>query len=267
MKRLLDFYLVSSKLAMMQQFQYRLQSVLYMVWLVIEPVIYLVVWSTIARSNGGSVDGYTAGGFAAYYIVWMLVRQMNMVRAPADWEWRIQHGSMAAELMRPIHPIHNDISDFAGSKVFMILIWLPVAALLSLIFKPVIHTTWLQVLVFILAIWGAYLLRSLLCSLLGTLSFWTTRVGAIFDLYFALELILSGRLVPMPLMPAWVQHLANFLPFQSMFYFPINALIGTLTPLQLFAGLAVQLLWFLGALGLVNLVWHFAIRRFSSVGN
>jgi ABC-2 type transport system permease protein len=242
MKRLLDFYLVSSKLAMMQQFQYRLQSVLYMVWLVIEPVIYLVVWSTIARSNGGSVDGYTAGGFAAYYIVWMLVRQMNMVRAPADWEWRIQHGSMAAELMRPIHPIHNDISDFAGSKVFMILIWLPVAALLSLIFKPVIHTTWLQVLVFI-------------------------RVGAIFDLYFALELILSGRLVPMPLMPAWVQHLANFLPFQSMFYFPINALIGTLTPLQLFAGLAMQLLWFLGALGLVNLVWHFAIRRFSSVGN
>jgi ABC-2 type transport system permease protein len=267
MKRLLDFYWVSSKLAMMQQFQYRLQSVLYMVWLVIEPVIYLVVWSTIARSNGGSVDGYTAGGFAAYYIVWMLVRQMNLVRSPSDWEWRIQHGNMAAELMRPIHPIHNDISDFAGSKVFMILIWLPVAALLSLIFKPIIHTTWLQILVFAIAIWGAYLLRSLLCSLLGMLSFWTTRVGAIFDLYFALELILSGRLVPMPLMPAWVQHLANFLPFQSMFYFPINALIGSLTPLQLFAGLGVQLLWFLAAFGLVNLVWHFAIRRFSSVGN
>jgi ABC-type uncharacterized transport system permease subunit len=52
-----------------------------------------------------------------------------------------------------------------------------------------------------------------------------------------------------------------------MFYFPINALIGALTPLQLFAGLGVQLLWFVGALGLVNLVWHFAIRRFSSVGN
>jgi ABC-2 type transport system permease protein len=149
----------------------------------------------------------------------------------------------------------------------MILIWLPVAGILSLIFKPVIHTNWLQVLVFAIAIWGAYLLRSLLCSLLGMLSFWTTRVGAIFDLYFALELILSGRLVPMPLMPAWVQHLANFLPFQSMFYFPINALIGALTPLQLFAGLGVQLLWFLAALGLVNLVWHFAIRRFSSVGN
>ena len=32
---------------------------------VAEPVIYLVVWSTIARQQGGSIDGYTAGTFAA----------------------------------------------------------------------------------------------------------------------------------------------------------------------------------------------------------
>lgn len=267
MKRLFDFYWTSTKQSMMVQFQYRLQSFMYLVWLVIEPVIYLVVWSTISRSNGGSVNGYTPGGFAAYYIVWMLVRQMNIVRSPADWEWRIRHGNLSVELMRPIHPIHNDVTDFAGSKVFMILIWLPIAAALALVFKPTFHTTWLQVLVFLVAIWGAYLLRTILASLMGMITFWTTRVSAIFDLYFALELILSGRLVPMPLMPVWVQHLANFLPFQSMFYFPINALIGSSTPLELLSGLGIQLVWFLGGLGLVNLVWHFAIRRFSSVGN
>ena len=267
MKRLIDYYLVSTRISMMVQFQYRLQSFLYVIWLVIEPIIYLVVWSTIARSNGGSVQGLTPGDFAAYYIVWMLVRQMNIVGSAQGWEWRIQHGKMSAELMRPIHPIHNDVSDFAGSKVFMILIWLPIAAVLALIFKPTLHPTWLQGLVFVIAIWGAYFLRSLLNSLFGMITFWTTRIGAIYDLYTALELILSGRLVPMVLMPIWVQQIAKFLPFQYTFYFPITVLTGSLTPVELLSGLGIQLLWFLGSLGLVNIVWHFGIRRFASVGN
>jgi ABC-2 type transport system permease protein len=80
-------------------------------------------------------------------------------------------------------------------------------------------------------------------------------------------LILSGRLVPMTLMPAWVQHLANFLPFQWTFYFPINALVGQPTSGELLLGLGIQLLWILGGIALVNIVWHFGIRRFSSVGN
>ncbi len=267
MKRLLDFYVVNTKMAMMVQFQYRLQSFLYVIWLVIEPVIYLVVWSTIARSHGGSLNGFTPGGFAAYYIVWMLVRQMNLVRAPADWEWRIQHGRLSLELMRPIHPIHIDVSDYAGAKVFMILIWLPVAAVLAWIFKPTLHPTWQQAVAFFIAIWGAYLLRSVLTFLMGLISFWTTRVGAIFDLYFALELILSGRLVPLTLMPAWVQRIAMFLPFQSMFFFPITALTGSLSNAELLSGLAIQMLWLVVTLVLVNLVWRYAIRRFSSVGN
>jgi ABC-2 type transport system permease protein len=267
MKRFFDYYVESTKISIMVQFQYRLQSFLYVVWLVIEPLIYLVVWSTIARSNGGSVGGYTPGGFAAYYIVWMLVREMNIVGSALGWEWRIQHGRMSTELMRPIHPIHNDVSDFAGSKVFMILIWLPIAAALALIFKPTLNPTWLQCVVFVIAIWMAYILRSLINSMYGMLTFWITKIGAIYDLHSALELILSGRLVPMLLMPLWVQHIANFLPFQSMFYFPITALTGSLKPVELFTGLGIQLLWVLGFLGLVAFVWRFAVRRFASVGN
>lgn len=267
MKRLIDFYLTAMKISLMNSMQYRLQMFFYMITLVAEPVIYLVVWTTIATEQGGSVGGYTAGGFAAYYITWSLLRNMNIVLSPRDWEWRIQHGRMSMELLRPIHPIHNEAADFAGSKAMMIMLWLPVAAVLTLIFKPTLHPTWFQVLIFFFAAWGAYLIRTMMVSLLGMITFWTTRVGAIYDLNFALELILSGRLVPLPLMPAWVQHLANFLPFQWTFYFPINALTGSPTPFQLISGLGVQLLWILGGLGLVNLVWHFAIRRFSSVGN
>ena len=96
--------------------------------------------------------------------------------------------------------------------------------------------------------------------------FWTTRGAAIFDLYMVVELLLSGRLVPMPLMPDWVETIARYLPFQWAFYFPIESLVGDLTNTELVRGLFVQLLWILIGLAIFRIAWRFAIRRYSAVG-
>jgi ABC-2 type transport system permease protein len=267
MKRLLDYYPTMMKIAILEQIQYPVANYFYMIGMIAEPVIYLVVWSTIAREQGGAIGGYTPAQFAAYYIVWTLVRNMNIVFTPYGWERRIQRGQLSMELLRPLHPLHSDIAFFAGWKFVVILLWLPLAAFLAWIFKPELDPTFLEVGVFFIAIWGAYLIRTMSLSLLGMITFWTTRVSAIFELYFAVELILSGRLVPMALMPAWVRQLAAFLPFQWTFGFPIEALIGQLTPAGLLTGLVFQLAWIiLGALA-VSLVWRVGIRRFSAVGN
>jgi ABC-2 type transport system permease protein len=267
MKRHIDFYLAQMKIAILGQIQYRAQNYIYMVGMIAEPVIYLVVWSSVASQQGGSVGGYTAGAFAAYYIVWTLVRNINIVFTPYGWEGRIQRGQLSGELLRPIHPIHGDVAYFAGWKFVVILLWLPLAAVMALIFKPQLNPAWWQIVGFFFAIWGAYLIRTMFISLLGMITFWTTRVGAIYELYLALELILSGRLVPMTLMPAWVQSIARFLPFQWTFYFPINVLVGQPTLAEMLAGLATQIAWIISGVSLVNIVWHFGIRRFSSVGN
>lgn len=263
----LDFYLTSIKIAIAVQLQYRVANYFYMIGMIAEPVIYLVVWTTIARSHGGAVGGYTAGQFAAYYIVWTLVRNMNIVFTPYGWENRIQRGQFSAMLLRPIHPIHYDLAYFMGWKVVVIALWLPIAAILALAFHPVLHPTVMQVAVFAVAIWGAYLIRSVMLWLLGLITFWTTRVSALYQLYFAAELLLSGRLVPLGLMPRWVQAVSAFLPFQWSFGFPIEALIGRLDPSQLLAGLGIQVLWVAIGGGLVALLWRFSVRRYSAVGN
>ena len=267
MKHLLDFYWTNARLSILEQIQYRVANYFYMIGMIAEPVIYLVVWSAVAQAQGGQVGGYTPGQFAAYYIVWTLVRNMNIVFTPYGWEWRIRQGRLAAELLRPLHPLHNDVAFFMGWKVVVIILWLPLAAFLAWVFKPELSPTLLEVAVFFVAIWGAYLIRTMLLSLLGMITFWTTRVSAIYELYFAAELLLSGRLVPLSLMPGWVRPLAGFLPFQWAFGFPIESLVGNLTPEQLFAGLGMQLFWILAGVVGVNIVWRFAIRQFTSVWN
>jgi ABC-2 type transport system permease protein len=190
---------------------------------------------------------------------------MNVVFTPYGWEWRIREGQLSASLLRPLFPIVSDLAFFIGWKVVVILLWLPLAALLALLFQPHITPSLLEIGVFALAIWGAYLIRSLNQSSLGMVTFWTTRVGPIFELYITTELLLSGRLVPMALMPDWVQQIAGVLPFYSTFGFPIEALVGDLSTERLLGGLAVQLFWIVFGALLLRLAWRFAIRRYSAV--
>jgi ABC-2 type transport system permease protein len=262
-----DYYLTRGRTEIQSQFQYRAANYLWMIGMVAEPVIYLVVWTTIAEEHGGEVQGIPVGVFAAYYIVWTLVRNMNIVFTPYGWEWRIREGMLSAALLRPLHPLHDDVAGFAGWKFVVILMWLPVAAVLWIAFDPVLDPSLLEVAVFAVAIWGAYLIRTMFLSLLGMITFWTTRVSAIFELAIALELLLSGRLVPLTVMPGWAEDIAAVLPFQWTFYFPIWALVGDFSTAELLGGLAMQALWVAILTGLAMIVWRYAVRHFSSVGN
>jgi ABC-2 type transport system permease protein len=261
-----DYYASMMRTAIINQFQYRVAHYFYMLGMVAEPVIYLVVWTTIANESGGEVNGITAGEFAAYYIVWTLVRNMNVVFGAPFWEWRIREGHMTRDLLRPLHPLHNDIAWFAGSKFVIVALWLPVAAGLIFAFEPTLDPTPLEIAVFVVAIWGAYFIRTMIQSTIGMLCFWTTRGAAVFDLYMTSELLLSGRLVPLPLMPDWVETIAAFLPFQWAFFFPIDSLVGDRSTAWLLGGLAIQALWIVGLLVVFRFAWRAAIKRFSAVG-
>lgn len=260
-----DLYLTLVRVAILNNIQYRVANYFYMIGMIAEPLIYLVVWSTIARQEGGTVGGLTPGQLAAYYIVWTLVRQMNIVFTVYGWEGRIREGELSAMLLQPLFPIHHDIASLGGWKLVMIVLWLPIAAVLTLIFSPTLDVRPIDVAVFAIAIWGAYLVRTMLYWILGMVSFWTTRAGPLFQLMFTAELLLSGRLVPLTLLPDWAQRLADVLPFKSTFGYPIDALVGHLPVAQLLGGLLIQLAWIAaGAIG-VRIIWRFAIRRYSAV--
>ena len=270
-RSMVDFYATTMRTQIQTQFQYRAATYMYTLGMVAEPTIYLVVWTTIADSHGGSVGGIDSGQFAAYYIVWTLVRTMNVVFTPYGWEERIREGQLSAQLLRPLHPVHYDLGWFAGHKIPWLVMYLPIAAGLSLVFHPTFDPWFdpslLEFVVFSIAIWGAYLIRTMFLSMLGMITFWTTRVSAIFELAIAAELLLSGRLVPLPLMPDWAERLAELLPFMWTFYFPIAALVGDFSTAKLLGGLAAQLFWIVLLTGLTMVTWRHAIRRYSAVGN
>ena len=158
-KSMVALYLATMRMAVQEQFQYRTANYFYMLGMVAEPVIYLVVWTTIAEQQGGTVQGLSVGYFAAYYIVWTLVRNMNIVFGAPYWEYRIREGELNRDLLRPVLPLHYDIAWFGGWKVVTILLWLPIAVGLTLVFDPTLDPRPAEIATFSIAIWGARCFR------------------------------------------------------------------------------------------------------------
>lgn len=82
----------------------------------------------------------------------------------------------------------------------------------------------------------------------------------------AAELLLSGRLVPIVLFPAWLESAATWLPFRYTFGFPIEVLTTSMSTGSLIAGFARQVAWIAVLALLLRWLWRFAIRRFDAVG-
>jgi ABC-2 type transport system permease protein len=246
--------------------QYRASLFIWMISQVLEPLVYLIVWSTVSNGSGGSVGGYTARGFAAYYLVLMLVNQVTYTWIMFEYEYRVRQGSLSFALLKPVHPIHSDISDNLSSKLITLPILMVIAGGLALIFHPTATLALWAIILFLPALALAFMVRFLLEWTLALAAFWTTRVSAINQVYFLLMLFLAGQIAPLTLFPRWIQVVADILPFRWMLGFPVELLLGRLTPLQALEGLGAQLVWVIIAMLLVRIIWHAGVRVYSAVG-
>jgi ABC-2 type transport system permease protein len=266
MRPLLDVYRTQFKVVSATQLQYRVSLVIWLIGTVLEPIIYLVVWSTVAGSNGGQVGAYSASGFAAYFIVLMLVNHATFTWVIYGFDARVRNGSFSPLLLRPVHPIHADVAENLSYKAMTLTVLLPTAGLLSVAFHPALHPVPWALLAFVPALGLAMALRFLLDWTVALLAFWATRMSAIDQTYFVAVLFLSGQVAPLTLLPFPIQVVTALLPFRWMVAFPVELILGRLSPSDALAGFAAQAAWLLITLGLLNLAWRAGTRRYSAVG-
>jgi ABC-2 type transport system permease protein len=246
--------------------QYRASLLIWMIGHVLEPLVYLIVWSTVSNTGGGSVGSYSTADFAAYYIVLMLVNHVTYTWIMYEYEYRVREGVLSAALLRPVHPIHPDIADNVSSKLITLPIMLAIAVGLGFLFHPALQVQPWAAGLFLPALLLAFLLRFFLEWTLALVAFWTTRVGAVNQIYFVLILFLSGQIAPLSLFPPIIRFAAEILPFRWMIGFPVELFLGRLTPAEAVTGLLAQTVWIGLAFLLLRAVWRAGVRVYSAVG-
>ena len=266
MTDLLVLYRAQFKTTIADQFQYRGALVIWLMGLILEPVIYLSVWSTVARSQGGSIDGFSAADFAAYYLVALVMSQATFTWIMWEMEYWIRQGSLSPLLVRPVHPIHRHIANNLTFKLLTMVVVVPVVVVLTIVFRPSFTISAWTALAFLPALALAMALRFAVEWTLASAAFWVTRVSAINQLYFVVFLFLSGFAAPLDLLPGPVRVVAEWLPFYRMLGFPVELLLGRLTPSQALVGFGAQIGWLAIAVVLLNAMWARGVRQYSAVG-
>lgn len=259
-------YFQQLKTSIASMLQYRAALVIWLIGNILEPLIYLVVWSTVSGSSGGSIGGYGTRDFAAYYIVLMIVNQMTFSWVMYYFDYRIREGTFSAILLHPVHPIHSDIADNLSFKTVTLPVIGAAAAVLAAVFHPAFKPmSWLS-LAFIPALILAFLVRFLIEWTVALAAFWTTRVTAINQIYYMAVLFFSGQIAPLALLPGPLRVVATILPFRWTVGFPVELILGRLTPVQVTTGLAVQTAWLLAALVILKFAWRASLKNYSAVG-
>ena len=266
MRRLIQLYPALLRISLLENIQYRASGMIWMLGMILEPVIFLVVWSRVAEARGEPVGGYDAGEFAAYYVTLMMVNQLTFTWVMESFQFRIQMGLFSQELLRPVHPMHADITANIAFKLVMLMIMLPALVVVYIAFDPRFDLEVSNVAAALAALVVAFMLRFLLEWTLALAAFWTTRVTAINRLYYSLVTFLSGRVAPLAVLPLWLQDAARDLPFYYFIGFPVELFLGRLGREEIIRGFLVQGVW-LGLAGLIiAAVWKRAARRYAAVG-
>jgi ABC-2 type transport system permease protein len=89
----------------------------------------------------------------------------------------------------------------------------------------------------------AVLLASAISALTGITLLWTLSGEGLGTLIPAMVTLLSGMLVPIPLLPEWAQPVLNALPFRGVIDIPFRLYLGHIAPTQALPMLALQLAW------------------------
>ena len=246
--------------------QYRVQSILWMLFSVIRPVIFLAAWVAVANSQGGQIGAYDVRDFAAYYICLSLVSNLTMSWNAYDFEFEVRMGRLSPKLLRPLHPIHYSVVENLVWKLTTIIPLAIVLVFVAITFDARFRTTPVHLLLFLPSVLLAAALAFLSGWALATLAFWTTRVHAVSTFWDRAAFIFAGQIAPLALLPGPLQTIALALPFGYILGVPAEILRGGVTiptALQLMAG---QVVWVVIFYFAFQRVWRVGIRQYSAVG-
>lgn len=263
-------YRANLRTAVAQMLQYRFGILIWAVWGFVGPLISLAVWTAASAAKGGTISNgavtFSQRDFSAYFLVFMVVGHLTMSWDAFEFSYRVRDGNLSPRLLKPLNPIHGDLAANIAFKLTTSAMILPAWILLFVMLRPSPPHSVGQFLLGIPAVVLTGLLRYVWQYSLALCAFWTTRVEAINELYFALDSFLAGRIAPLALLPTWMAVAAAFSPFRSMGGFPVELLLGRLTPAEIVAGFLFQLVWLTIGLAVFRLMWNAGVRQYSAVG-
>jgi len=251
-------------------FQYRAS---FGISLVIFPIVLIVnvmlFESLYAYSGNDEIRGYSLTQMIWYFAAVPFVYVFIYNFAASRLSGRILAGELTMDFLRPLHIYYYEFAHAAASRIIGVSVeFLPTLFIYSLIYYPD-FLTFASFFKFLIVAIFAFILMFQLNFIVGLTAFVLKENSAVSDIMNITLGLLGGAAVPLDFMPEAVQRVVQFLPFQYIFYEPLQYFLNQpdkagVTPLLY--TLLVQLIW-IAALYVINrLIWAYFSKQFCAAG-
>jgi ABC-2 type transport system permease protein len=230
-------------------------------------VAYFIVVAMFGASQ--RLGDYSRNGMLLYYVAVILVARLAR---STDLEWAISDDIYQGALNRYLlYPVSYGVMKYATQlgalvpaivQVILFSAWVPFV----LGVPEGIHLTPALAAMAAAAVVVANLLHFLSVYPIQLVAFWADNCWSLLVAHRLVAMVFGGLLLPLALFPAWSQPLLDALPFKYMFAFPVDVLLGRVTPAGYATGMAIALGWCGGGAALSALVWRRGTLQYTGVG-
>lgn len=201
-----------------------------------------MVWTAV-YDDRGIMNGVTLSAMILYVTIAMLLQYLIEPVAMFELDARIQRGTVAGDLIRPVGLVPQLLAydvGFVIGRLPLIALVVPIAAIIGSVQPPPSSSATIGFLVSLLL---AYVLGVLVWLPVGMLGFWTISTAGVRFLLASVMAFVSGQMIPLWFMPGTLRTALEWLPFQGMAFAPLSIYVGQASGTEIMRIIGVQLIW------------------------
>lgn len=261
-------YATSIALDWQAVFAYRASAVIWMLVDAVPSFTMILIWLAVYRGRD-AIGGFSLTEMVTYYLCATILSVVLTPHPEYGVRDEVRLGKLSQALLKPIsrfwqillgETAWQGMKALMSAPVFLIGIWLVRA---HVEWPDLSHGRWPALLA---AVACAYALAIFMKMALALLSFWVIDLHGVVIAYETTAMVFQGELVPLSLLPDWVQAVGRFLPFRFVIAEPIAILQGRLDAPQAWLDAGSAALWALALLGIAWALWRRGLRTYGAVG-
>lgn len=207
-------------------------------------IVLYFLWRAIYAGSDGTIAGMTME--ETYVSISLAVCLLRCLSGGIEWEmhYQMMQGDIIMRMVKPLDYMYQMLWVKIGGMVVNFVTYLvPVFAVILLLFPDVIFVG-VNIPVFILCMCISFLVMFTFEFMIGVFTFYTESVWGLSTVKDLIISFFAGVDVPVAFFPDWLKHVADVLPFKSLYNDPLQILLNETMGWQDYGRIiAFQLMW------------------------
>lgn len=260
-------YLEIGKVSVKTQITYRFDVLVGSFMPFIRVFLAYFLWRTLFTGKT-EMGGMTFSMMLTYYIVCAFIQRLEQSNGMV-WEYagEIREGRFSKYLVKPVSPLGHFFFSSLGKTLYILLFTLLAVGGVILVFNRqfIFPASVGNLLLSVTIAFLGLIVMIILNYLTALLAFKFTDITGWHLLKGNIVEFLSGSLLPLSLLPVWMQETMRFFPFYYMQYLPASLYLGLRTE-EALPGILVMIFWILALWGLAEVTYNRFRRLYEGVG-